>query len=182
VFLERGAVLARGVLLMGDHLFVDRVSFVMREPKRGEITVFVTDGIVAADGKSLGGRYYIKRLMGMPGDTLKISDGKLYVKAAGSSEFVLLDNAAVPAMARVYDSDSGYHGYSHHPGSTFLKSDNAVFKVPPGQYFMLGDNSRNSRDSRFWGTVPRANLIGPASLVWWPFSERWGTVDRAAPG
>jgi signal peptidase I len=46
---------------------------------------------------------------------------------------------------------------------------------------MLGDNSENSRDSRFWGTAPRRNLIGRACFVWWPFLRRWGLVDRLEP-
>ena len=52
------------------------------------------------------------------------------------------------------------------------------FKIPKGQYFMMGDNSNNSLDSRYWGPVPRKNIIGTAMGVFWPFSHRWGVADK----
>jgi len=176
---EAGEVLARGYLELGDHLFVDRVRYHFTEPRRGDITVFITDGITEPDGSSLGGRYYIKRLVGLPGDTLRITGHRLYVRPAGAAAFALLDES--PVFPRLYSFHGGYRGYCHFPQSQHLNSGSAEFTLPPGQYFMLGDNSENSKDSRFWGTVPRASLVGRACFSWWPFSRRWGFTDVAEP-
>ena len=90
-YFKKGDVLARGALKLGDHLFVDRVRLNFTEPKRGDITVFVTDGIADARGNSLRGRFFIKRLVGIPGDELKIIDRRLYVREKGKDTFVLVD-------------------------------------------------------------------------------------------
>lgn len=202
--LRTGDVLARGALMLGDHLFVDRTRLAFREPRRGEVTVFVTDGITpdgdpapprswrqrlawlvlgdpACAPSALAGRFYIKRLVGMPGDTLAIRQGKLYVREPGAAEFRLVDASDAPGFARIYSHKGGYHGYTHLPTAQVLTDDAAAFTVPDGHYFMLGDNSGFSQDSRFWKTVPRANLVGRALWVWWPFTRRWGTVDRLEP-
>lgn len=179
--MNKGDVIARGYLELGDHLFVDRTHLAFTEPRRGDVMVFLTDGIHGMNGSSLGGRFYIKRLVGLPGDTLQIRDHQLYVREKGDSDFRLVDENDRPGFARVYSHKGGYRGYSHYSYSRYLNTNDATFDVPENHYFMLGDNSENSRDSRFWGTVPRKNLIGRALCVWWPFSRRWGSVDRVEP-
>ena len=181
LYFAEGEVLARGCLELGDHLFVDRVSLSFREPRRGDITVFLTDGITDMDGGGLGGRYYIKRLAGLPGDEIRIQDHRLFVRQPGETDFRLVDESVSPAFPRIYGFTGGYRGYCHYAGSRYLLTPEDTFTVPADQYFMLGDNSENSKDSRFWGTVPRANLLGRACVVWWPFSRRWGTTDRVEP-
>ncbi len=181
IYLEKGDVLSRGYLELGDHLFVDRTHLAFSEPKRGDVMVFLTDGIRGMNGTGLGGRFYIKRLVGLPGDVLRIRDHKLYVKEEGDAAFKRVDASVRPGFGRMYSYKGGYRGYSHYPDSPHLNSNEATFKVPDDRYFMLGDNSENSRDGRFWGTVPRENLIGRAICVWWPFSRRWGIVDRTEP-
>ncbi len=178
---KQGDVLA-GELLMGDHLFVDRVSYNFVEPKRGDIVVFVTTGICRPDGGGLPGLHYIKRLAGLPGDTLRITNRRLYVKAKGAAEFKLIGGKMYPAFDRIYSMKGGYRGYCH--SSPLRLSHNAdEVTVPAGHYFMLGDNSESSSDSRYWrrGFVPRRNIVGRALFVWWPFSRRWGLTDRAEP-
>ena len=179
-YLRQGDVLARGALLLGDHLFVDRTYLAFHEPKRGDVTVFVTDGITYR-GRPLSGRFYIKRLVGLPGDTLKIQDGRLYVKEPGATEFRLVDQRDSKGFPRIYSMKGGYHGYTHLPQSQLLTDDTVSYTVPEGQYFMMGDNSLFSLDSRFWKTVPRKNLVGRAFWVWWPFDRRWGRVDHCEP-
>ncbi len=167
---EEGEVLCDGWLSLGDHLFVDRFTCHFREPKRGDITVFVTDGL-----KTTSGPYYIKRLIGMPGDTLKIIDRTVFVKTRESSHFLPITDFGNKNINKIYEFKGGYHG---HIASGFL-SDGMEFHVPEGHYFMLGDNSANSSDSRDWGIMPRKNIIGRAFLIFWPFSRRWGWPDRA---
>lgn len=181
LYCKSGETLLHGSLSLGDHLFVNRASLCFREPRRGDVMVFITDGLEMPNGQSFGGRFYIKRLAGMPGDELLIKDHKLYVKEPGKDDFRLCDASDDPGFERVHSCKGYYHGYANMPGSKYLRNGEDTFKVPEGQYFMLGDNSENSLDSRFWGTVPRKNLVGTACFVWWPFSRRWGLVDRVEP-
>ncbi|MFW6413878.1 MAG: signal peptidase I [Verrucomicrobiota bacterium] len=177
-YYEDGAVLAKGYLEAGDHLFVDRLSWNFTEPERGDITVFTTTGLKSRGEEGLSGRYYIKRLVGLPGDELKIENRKLYIKKAGDDEFKLMDDEIDPAFSKIHARENDYHGYTQNPDASHLTSSTDTFKVPDNHYFMLGDNSSHSLDSRFWGAVPRENLVGRAALVWWPFSPRWGIAGR----
>ena len=181
LYFRKGEVLLHGSVSLGDHLFVNRLSLCFREPRRGDVMVFITDGLTMPGGRPFGGRFYIKRLVGLPGDELLIREHKLYVREKDSDEFRLLDEKDDPGFARVHSCKGYYRGYANMPGSLYLKDGNDSFIVPEGQYFMLGDNSENSLDSRYWGTVPRKNLVGTACFVWWPFSRRWGLVDHVEP-
>ncbi len=178
---EKGDTLLNGYLELGDHLFVNRVSLCFREPRRGDVMVFVTDGLKTANGQSLGGRFYIKRLAGLPGDELMIRNHKLYVKEPGAADFRQLDGTDDHGFDWVHSCTGDYHGYAHMPGSLHLRHNEDSFTVPAGHYFMLGDNSENSLDSRYWGCVPRRNLVGTAGMVWWPFTRRWGRVNATPP-
>jgi signal peptidase I len=179
--LKSGDSLVRGALELGDHLFVDRTHLAFQEPRRGDIMVFVTDGILRDNGGPLAGRFYIKRLVGLPGDTLEIRDGKLYVREPGAADFRLVNEADAQGFRRIYSMKGGYHGYTHMSQAAVLTGNGATFTVPAREYFMLGDNSGFSLDSRFWKTVPRRNLVGRPLLIWWPFSRRWGVADRVEP-
>ena len=180
-YFRANEIVLRGAIKSGDHLFVNRLTYCFREPKRGDVIVFVTDGLDKPPEGDFGGRYYIKRLVGLPGDELLIKEHQLYIKTPGAKEFRLLDANDSPGFARMHSHTGGFRGYAHMPGARYLRHSFDSFKVPKGHYFMLGDNSENSLDSRYWGTVPRDNLVGTALWVWWPFSRRWGLVDRVAP-
>ena len=180
---QKGDVITRGKLSQGDHLFVDRWSINLAGLNRGDVTVFTTENIVAPDGTKLmdqSGFYYIKRLAGLPGDTLKIVNGQLFVKPAGTAEFKKIQELA-PVFEKVYSGKGGYQGHTNSPGDApcgyFLRTAEEEFLVPENEYFMLGDNTKYSSDSRIWGTVPRRNIVGKAFFVFWPLSRRWGLAD-----
>ena len=149
--------------------------------------MFNTEGIYSPDGRSLtsvSGYYYIKRLVGLPGDTLKIVDNQLLIRPAGATEFKPIQEIA-PVFKKLYSGQGGYQGHTNSPGEGgggyLLRRAEDEFTVPADSYFMLGDNTRFSADSRLWGVVPRRNIVGRALVVFWPFSRRWGVVDRAEP-
>lgn len=180
-----GEKVTDGYLSLGDHLFVDRVSHHLTGLKRGDVVVFNTENIVSGDGRKLmdvSGYYYIKRLAGLPGDTLRIEDHRLYVRPRGEKTFRPITEFS-PAFAKLYSGKGGYQGHANTPGDNgsgwLLASPNDEFTVPDDHYFMLGDNTKFSADSRLFGTVPRRNIVGRALLVFWPLSRRWGLADRA---
>ena len=139
----------------GDHIMMEGFTFLSRQPHRGDIVVFKTDGIASLPPPAT---FYVKRVAGEPGDHMRISDGKLFV----NDKQVLLSN------------DLGQITY-YLPSSTGKFSLQTNVTVPIGSYFVLGDNSINSSDSRYWGTVPRGNIIGRVWICYWP-PERAGRV------
>ena len=169
-----GEVIARGHMDTGDQVFVDKVSYNFSKPKAGDVFVFKTTGIREIESgldPAMGSQHYIKRLAGMPGQTLRINPPTLTV------------DGKIPEQAvfqRVMSMKDGYQGYSNGgrggPAFRYLGSPEATFTVPPRSYFALGDNSYHSRDSRDWGGVPEINVAGKGFLVYWPFSERWGLI------
>ncbi len=179
---RKGETLSNGWLSLGDHLFVDRFSHHFADFRRGEIVVFNTEGITDS-GMPLAGFYYIKRLAGLPGDTLRIDGNQLMVKPAGANEFKPVQELAA-AFKKVYSMKGGYQGHLNAVGSgrgRFLGTPSDEFVVPEDSYFMLGDNSLFSSDSRIWGIVPRRNMVGRAGFVFWPFTRRWGLPDHSEP-
>ena len=197
----KGDTLCNGWLSLGDHLFVDRVSIHFREPARGDITVFTTEGINTGRFGSEKGYFYIKRLIGMPGDTLKDINNMVYVKPKGASEYRPITDFGIEGINRVYSGKGGYHGHlaekllgseeereytaakinNSNPPAKVRFADDGGLIVPEDCYFMMGDNSVNSHDSRAWGFVPRKNIIGRAFFVFWPLSRRWGFAGYPDP-
>jgi len=142
-------------MLSGDHIFAEKLTYWFRKPRRGDVLVFRTDGI-ADFPLSQSGQVYSKRLVGLPGETLHIEDGKLFV-----------DGKAMPLS-----NAGGEIRYLPIPQLKHrLNSPADRFTVPADGYFVMGDNSTNSFDSRFWGVVPRENVIGRVWLRYWPLSQ-----------
>ncbi len=136
-------------LLVHDHIFVKKWSYGIRnifsdqsgwlwfwrEPQRGDIVVFKYPNNPKV--------YYIKRLIGLPGETVKFKNHEIFIN----------EN-------KIEDKWGRYLSDSTDPNTE------EIFHVPLKSYFMMGDNRDESQDSRFWGFVPQDNLIGPASLIW----------------
>ena len=173
---RKGETVFDGWVSSGDHLFVDRVSIHFRPLRRGEVFVFNTEGLYSSRGTPLTGYYYIKRLAGLPGDTLRIQDGHLYIRPNNENTFRPAEWFN-PAFCKVY---SGLGGYQGHLGMGRLE-ENVEFTVPDDCCFALGDNTANSLDSRDWGPLPVRNIVGRALFVFWPISRRIGAIDRQDP-
>jgi len=170
-----GDVIARGAIDAGDHVFVDKVSYNLHMPHRGEVFVFSTRDIRRIEeqlqkDRVEGSEFYIKRLAGLPLDTLRIDYPLFFVNGQEAQEF---------GLQRVMkDKADGYGGYTNpNPADAwYLTTPDATYTVPAAHYFAMGDNSNNSFDSRYWGPVPQENLMGRGLFVYWPFLPHWGFV------
>lgn len=178
-----GTPVVRGYVNTGDHVFVDKLSLNFRMPRRGEVFVFKTNGLQTVENRMNPGspsQFYIKRLVGLPGDVMRIDPPYLYVNGEVAKEV---------ALQRVMSREDGYHGYSSGPGTpeepfgpgigrpfSFLGYPDETVQVPPKHYLALGDNSYQSSDGRDWGFVPERNVMGVGLLVYWPFTRHWGLI------
>ena len=141
-------------LLIGDRVLVDRISWRFSDPERQQIVVF---------HPPFAGPVLIKRIIGMPGDTVSLRDGAVYINGKQLDEPYVrrIDGEAVPSEP----FDNGLPWSLQKP-----------YKVPAGNYFVMGDNRIDSGDSREFGPVPRSQLVGKAFARYWPPS-RIGGVD-----
>jgi signal peptidase I len=167
---KKGEPIVRGFADLGDQLFVDRCSYNFVGPHRGDVFVFLTNGIAGIESEpDSEGQHFIKRLAGMPGDTLRIDQPKLFINGKQAEEI---------GFRRVQSEQNGYTGYRNNPTDTgYLGDPQSTVTVPAGSYFALGDNSANSLDSRYWGFVPWRNVVGKGLFVYWPFTSHWGFVQ-----
>jgi signal peptidase I len=170
-------------LLVGDHLLVDKLAYApagaisryllpYQEPKHGDIIVFRYPADVSVT--------LVKRLIGMPGDRLKIADGVVYRNGIRLNEPYVyhkyaydptLDNFPNPCCRPVKEDAA------QQAQREMLERNIAAGEVvvPAQMYFAMGDNRDNSSDSRYWGFVPRDNIIGKPFLIYW--SYRASTED-----
>lgn len=185
-------------LLVGDFILVNKFTYGIRlpvanikladinQPQRGEVMVFRYPENPSLD--------YIKRVVGLPGDKIEYRNKQLsingeairttpageynYVESGlnfvttqrfderlGSSQHAILVQSGVPAVQ--------LGGVRSFPFRDNCAYNNAGFActVPPGHYFLMGDNRDSSSDSRYWGFVPEANIVGKAFLIWWNFDN-----------
>jgi signal peptidase I len=132
----------RPTFMEEDKIFVDKLSYRFHPPERGDIIVFK----YPLDRK----KDFVKRLAGLPGETIEIREGMLLVNGKPMTDSPFSGNT-------YYNVESWKFGKSGQ-----------VIRVPDGQYFALGDNSAHSADSRQWGFVPKKDLVGKAFMIWWP--------------
>jgi signal peptidase I len=163
LMLKKGEPIVSFDLLTGDLLFVDRISYNFIRPEVGHGFVFQTKNIpdIGSD------QYYIKRLVGTPGDVLEVQAPVLFrngMPISGAQAFI--DNATRTAP---------YRGYSNtaFPNGKYLAKGEKL-QVPNGKYFAMGDNSLESSDSRFWGFVPEKDVVGRPLFIYYPLTSRWG--------
>jgi len=176
----------------GDHLFVDRLTYNFRRPKRGEIVVFETEGIEGMERQNWG-QFYIKRLVALGGEHVRINNARHII--INGKELT----ASTPHFENVYGFDpnqpphesqfSGHlndtvaetYGLNRRPYYTLAPNfpdEETVFTNGPDSYMVFGDNTCNSSDSRTWGTLPGRNIIGKSFFVYWPITSRFGWGNR----
>ncbi len=126
-------------LKVGDRLLSNNIIYRIRPPKRGEVVIFKYPEEPKRD--------FVKRMIGLPGEKVMIKDGRIYINGEEVKDEKI--------VVRYYYSE-GYYG------------NETEVKIPQGSYYVLGDNSINSKDSRYWGFVPEKNLIGKALFTYWP--------------
>jgi len=124
-------------------ILVDKWTYLFRPPTRGDVIVFIAPPQPSQD--------YIKRVIGLPGDTITINNTIVVVDGVTLKETYVDPNN----QGNIYDANRPIH--------------NMV--IPANDYFVLGDNRKGSSDSRDWGFVPRKNIIGRAAFVYWPLHE-----------
>ena len=137
----------------------------------GQGFVFRTDHIPDIE-RAFGDQYFIKRLIGVPGDRIEIREPMVYRNGApieGSKAFDL--NAGRVSPYRGYFNMTPDPRYEQ---SQLFKGD--IITVPANGYLALGDNSKNSFDGRFWGFVPEKDVVGRPLFIYYPFTRRWGTA------
>lgn len=127
-----------------EYLITNLIGLRFNEPKLGDVIVFKAPTDPEKD--------FIKRVIGVPGDTVSLQDGKVYLNNNLLDESKYLKSSVITA------------------GGSFL-SDGESVTVPQGQFFVLGDNRCCSSDSREWGFVPRKNVIGDSIFIYWPPSS-----------
>lgn len=141
-------------IVPGDCVLMEGFTFLKRNPRHGDVVVFKTDDIPGVKS----GIIFLKRIAGEPGENLKVSEGKLYVDDKQTS----LKNV------------QGEIDYGQQPQDVRYSLDAGV-SVPADSYFVLGDLSKNTFDSRYFGSVPAKNILGRVWFRYWP-PQRIGLV------
>jgi signal peptidase I len=138
---------------MSDRVLVNRLAYDFASPQRGQIVVFKAPAKANVCAQGDAGTTFVKRLIALPGETVREDDhGFIWIRHSGASPWTKLAEPYVSPAAR--RADTTYFG--------------RTWRVPSGEYFMLGDNRPDSCDSRTWGSVPRSDLIGPVIVTYWP--------------
>jgi signal peptidase I len=184
-------------LLVGDHILVNKFLYgvklpgtsyrlpAVRLPERGDVVVFVPPDDPNRD--------FIKRVVGLPGDTVEVRAKRVYVNGTPSEQ----ETHAVHVDDRpVVDIKEGPPGAVREcafprPGSDVYRDWFGPCAVPPGHYFVMGDNRDQSQDSRFWGYVPMSAIRGNAFVIYWSWDwneslpiwrrVRWGRIGDGIP-
>ncbi len=143
-----------GSLFTGDYIFVNKLAYDFGgAPQVGDIIVF--------EYPNNPEKKYIKRIVALPGSEVQVADKALWVDG---------EIAPIPALSQHVDKRI-------IPGDLSFRDNFGPYIVPPDQYFVMGDNRDDSRDSRFWGSVPKERLLGKAVFIYWSWQP-----DEDPPG
>jgi len=171
-------------VMVGDHMLVDKLAYApagsfsrlflpYSEPKRGDIIVFRYPMDINQN--------YVKRVIGVPGDHVKIIGKQVYVNGKALKEPYkqhvfpgiepYRDDFPDEAPHQLYLRMPDGFAMENRAGKMLATVQNGEIVVPPDNFFAMGDNRDNSLDSRYWGFVPDRNIVGKAFMIWWNFDE-----------
>jgi signal peptidase I len=161
-------------LLIGDHVFVDRVRLApatkwfpaipYRNVQRGDIVVFLSP--------AEAGLYVVKRIIGVPGDRIHLRDGVVYRNGARMEEPYAIHNGTIDPYRDNFPAIPGSEAGTLTPEWQLTMRQhisNGDLVVPEDSYFAMGDNRDVSYDSRYWGFIPGENVIGRPMFIYWSF-------------
>ena len=182
-------------LLIGDHVLVDRISLAppsrwakflhYRDVERGDVIVFYKPNPETPD------LFLVKRAIGLPGDKIHLRNGVVYLNGVAQNE---------PQISRPVDDGNPQHAFDSYrddfpTGTTAYSNVTALWAeempkhvqgedlvVPPGKVFALGDNRTESLDGRYWGFVPRENIVGRPLFVYWSFQTPANQIEKQSLG
>ncbi len=166
-FYEKGEPIWEGYKIAGDHIVVNKMKYNFMKPERGDISVFDTRSIKHEQVRK--DTFYIKRMVGLPGEKIQIQNRHLVADGK------IIDD---PPIFKTIDTDPIYSGGHDIAEGSLLDSEDAFIQLADNEYLMMGDNTKPnmSLDGRFFGGVPRRDFQGPAMFVYWPFRSHWGVV------
>jgi signal peptidase I len=198
-FLGQNFVIPSGsmekTLLIGDHLVVDRITLApptkwmplvhYREPKRNDVVVFLKP-VADSSGNYL---FLVKRLIGVPGDRIHLRNGIVVINGVAQDQPhaapTTPDNHSdfLDEFPSVPPEPTGPDNTPEAWAVEFpSRIENGDLVVPPGMYFMMGDNRHNSLDSRYWGFVPRENIVGRPLFNYWSFKTSEDQYEQTGIG
>ena len=170
-------------LLVGDYILVNKFTYGLRlpvlgtkivevdEPKRGDVMVFFPPH---------EDRYFIKRVIGLPGDQVTYKHRQLTINGEEVSQQFLADLPPVRPSVELFSEDISGVEHLAHKSKRPVRMDDFSITVKPGHYWMMGDNRDNSADSRVWGQVPQERIVGRAFAIWmhWPSFTQLPSFSR----
>jgi signal peptidase I len=143
-------------LLVGDRVLVNKLSYHLHDVNRGDVVVFERP-----DGETEAIKDLIKRVIGLPGDTVVFKDGQVYVNGQQLREpYLPTGTITIPGP-----------GSAAYPHKCTVDD---LCKIPDGSVWVMGDNRSNSKDSRYFGPIPESKIVGRAFVIVWPFSRFGG--------
>ena len=209
-YVKKGERLWAGYITAGDQVFVNRLAWNFSHPKRSDVIVFATSRAELAFSQNevaakrqinssvlkvpnlpiflidtpipslAPGQHYIKRLVGLPGETISVKHPHVYVDGKKVEGLFGMDRVA--AMQESLTGGVKYAGYHCAKDEGMPPVLNSYLDTPESrltlddEFLPMGDNTMNSWDGRYWGGVPRIQMLGPGSCVYWPLSKRWGMI------